>query len=630
MRVALLFSNTLVSNTPGPGAGLAFFGILFCVFLGDWRRSERLRSCLSAIAAALGTIWNFGNLLVLLPGFSQRPAFHVVHALAYSALGFFPAVLLHIWLQQRYRYLCIGGYLLSLGSAILQIREELTTPSLAGQSPLLLIAIGFSSLTIICLCQSLRQPGSQGSEWYLAAAMLLLLPAIFLISHDSSRTRYFHYLGIPLSLLVMLFDFRFLILDALSRFFLKASLMIAGIVLTLFVPLKFPFGAHDPFRAALALVTILGGLIAIAQPSRFVERLETWFLRRRSRFDHILATLRDYPLAEKTGDEYLDHARRSIQALFQCEVGELRDLLQFPELEDSLGPSALRAGSRLRTLNPAIWAEAALPLHFSTGEGRVLLLGPRRGHRPYRHEDFLFLARFGKIIEHHIERRRQLQNQALASHAELRVLQAQINPHFFFNSLNTLYAVISRDNLEARRLVLNLTEVFHYLLRSDRTFVSLKQELAIIDAYLEIEKLRLGPRLTTSIQIEQGLLEAEIPVLSLQPLVENAVKHGVVPYSENGFVGLTVKSEGARLKIEVANTGTFGANRSLSGAGVGLDNVQRRLALCYGFEAKLHISSKKNLTLVCCSMPLSTQVSNGYPKPVMKSTTPSRIMRKTA
>jgi LytS/YehU family sensor histidine kinase len=205
-----------------------------------------------------------------------------------------------------------------------------------------------------------------------------------------------------------------------------------------------------------------------------------------------------------------------------------------------------------------------------------------------------------------------------------------MNPHFFFNSLNTLYATISRDNIEAKRLVLNLAEVFHYLVRSDRTFVSLKQELAIINAYLEIEKLRLGPRLTTSIQIDEDLLEAKIPVLAIQPLVENAVKHGVAPCSNNGFVGLTIKSENARLKIEVSNTGKFGSNRSLNGAGVGLDNVQRRLALCYGFEAELHIFSKENLTLVCCSMPLSIPVSNNRPTPMMKNTVPGDIMGKTA
>ncbi len=625
MRIGSLLGNTL-----GQCAGIVVFSLLFYVFLSDWKRSERLRSGLPTIAAVLGLIWNVGGLLVLYPGFSQDPVFHVLHAFALSALSFFPAVLLHIWLQPRDRYLCIGGYLLSLAAAILQIRAELTKPLLACQAPSLLIAIGFSGLTIICLCQSLRRSRLRWRAGHLAAAMLVLLPAILFISHDASLPGHFYHLGIPLSLFMLRFDFRFIILDALLRFFLRAILVIDGAVLSFVAALKFHFVAHAPFKAALALATILVGLLAIVHSSQLVERLMAWFLRRHSRVNSVLAMLRDYPAAEHSDDEYLNHARCTIEACFECDISEFRDLLQFPELEDCPGTAVLLERSRWPTLKSASWAEAALPLRFSKGDGRVLLLGPRRGHRRYRREDLFSLARFGKIIEQHVERRRQLQNQALASHAELRALQAQINPHFFFNSLNTLYAAISRDNLEARRLVLNLAEVFHYLLRSDRTFVSLKQELAIINAYLEIEKLRLGPRLTTSIQIDEDLLEAEIPLLTVQPLVENAVKHGVAPYSSNGFVSLTVRSENARLKIEVVNTGTFGSNRSLSGAGVGLDNVQRRLALCYGLEAELHISSKENLTLVCCSIPLSIQVSNGRPKPMMKSTVPGRIMRKTA
>src|SRR5262249_21335844 len=159
------------------------------------------------------------------------------------------------------------------------------------------------------------------------------------------------------------------------------------------------------------------------------------------------------------------------------------------------------------------------------------------------------------IVEVQVERKRHLEMQALASKAELRALQAQINPHFLFNSFNTLYGTIARDNSEARRLVLNLADIFRYFLRSDRAFITLEEELKIVKAYLEIESLRLGPKLTTAIQVADDLLKAEIPVLSIQPLVENAVKHGVAPRSAKGFVGLNIWFEDNRLKVQVRNTG---------------------------------------------------------------------------
>ena len=97
------------------------------------------------------------------------------------------------------------------------------------------------------------------------------------------------------------------------------------------------------------------------------------------------------------------------------------------------------------------------------------------------------------------------------SQAELRALQAQINPHFLFNSLNTLYGTIDRGNAEARQLVLNLSDVFRYLLRSDRTFIEIEEEMKIVRAYLEIEKLRLGPKLQAEIQVDDAALHAVFP-----------------------------------------------------------------------------------------------------------------------
>src|SRR5258708_29258111 len=126
MKVDLLFSNTL-----GHCAGIAFFSLLFYLFFIDWKRSERFRSGLSAIAAGLGLIWNVGDLLALAPGFPQD-AFHIRHTVTFSALTFFSAVLLHIWARKYSTSLWIGGYLVRLSARVLQTSAELTAflPSL--------------------------------------------------------------------------------------------------------------------------------------------------------------------------------------------------------------------------------------------------------------------------------------------------------------------------------------------------------------------------------------------------------------------------------------------------------------------------------------------------------------------
>ena len=119
------------------------------------------------------------------------------------------------------------------------------------------------------------------------------------------------------------------------------------------------------------------------------------------------------------------------------------------------------------------------------------------------------------------------------------------------------YGTIDRGNAEARQLVLSLSEVFRYLLRTDRTFIEIEEELKIVRAYLEIEKLRLGPKLRTEIQIDDAALHATIPMLSIQPLVENAVKHGIAPRRGTGFVRLSVTAEGGAISVMVSNSGEF-------------------------------------------------------------------------
>jgi two-component system LytT family sensor kinase len=197
----------------------------------------------------------------------------------------------------------------------------------------------------------------------------------------------------------------------------------------------------------------------------------------------------------------------------------------------------------------------------------------------------------------------------LVSQAELRALQSQIHPHFLFNALNTLYGIIPRDASGARRMLLDLADIFRYFLRTERTYIALEEEMRIVKAYLSIEELRLGGKLRTVIEVDPTALCEFVPVLSIQPLVENAVKHGIASRPEGGTVRIEATRYGAGLRISVHDTGSgFAAFRSAgqepSGeglaqhTGVGLENISKRLNLCYGALSVLSIENTDKGTIV--------------------------------
>jgi two-component system LytT family sensor kinase len=597
-----------LGNTLGHCAGIAIFGILLYLFFLDWRRSGRNRSGMSACVAALMLLWNIGGLAMLAPGLQGNHAVHLLHAISFSALSLVPAVLLHIWLQQRYASLWFSGYVLSSVAVGIHLWDHFTNIISPHCAALTWVAVGFSGLTAIAVVLDFREYRLRRAGSRLVAAMSLLLLAISVVYFETGHARHFHHFGIPLALFVLLVDYRFLLLGAFLRFAVM-SILASGIAFLGFVAqsrLHFiEHAATNQFEAGLAFVCVCIILAAFVKVSNMVERLFTGLFFRRPRVETVLATLRDSLTAQHAEEQYLNHARQTIKTFFECQFSRFQGHLKAQDLEDLPGPVPLLNKSRWPAFLSTPWAEAALPLRFFRGDALLLLLGPRLGRRPYLTDDLALLERFGKIVEEQVERKRHLHMRALASEAEMRALQAQINPHFFFNSLNTLYGTIARTNSEARHLVLNLADVFRYFLRSNRTFITLEEELKIIRAYLEIEALRLGPRLATTIHVDKALLQAEIPVLSIQPLVENAVKYGVAPHSKKGFVRLTVKSQDNHLKVEVVNTGELGSHsRNGPTDGIGLANLRRRLALCYGSESELYISSKDNQTFVGFSIPL--------------------------
>lgn len=165
--------------------------------------------------------------------------------------------------------------------------------------------------------------------------------------------------------------------------------------------------------------------------------------------------------------------------------------------------------------------------------------------------------------------------------AELRALRAQVHPHFLFNTLNTIAALVRENPAEAEETITRLADVFRYALRaSEHAHARLADEIEFVRSYLEIERTRFGPRLRVEERLDPALDKAFVPSLLLQPLVENAVRYAVSPRTEGGTITLgTRREDGSRLVIEVADDGPgMGAAAADSaGTGFGLHSVRTRL-----------------------------------------------------
>jgi sensor histidine kinase YesM len=191
--------------------------------------------------------------------------------------------------------------------------------------------------------------------------------------------------------------------------------------------------------------------------------------------------------------------------------------------------------------------------------------------------------------------------ESLVKETELKMLRSQINPHFLFNSLNSISSLTITDPEKARDMVVKLSEFMRYALsRRDEQPVSLQSELENLRLYLEIEKVRFGDKLTTEENIEAGCFECKIPVLLLQPLYENAVKHGVYESTESVKIITRAKIIDGFIEITISNNYDPAALLK-RGTGTGLLNVTRRLELFYGNSASLKTTKENGIyTVILC------------------------------
>ncbi|PKF63552.1 sensor histidine kinase [Psychromonas sp. psych-6C06] len=200
-----------------------------------------------------------------------------------------------------------------------------------------------------------------------------------------------------------------------------------------------------------------------------------------------------------------------------------------------------------------------------------------------------------KLLSNQILNSRYLEQQTLLSQAELRLLQAQVNPHFLFNALNTISAVIRQDPDKARQLIQHLSQFFRRNLKHNIETVTLEDELKHIHAYLEIELARFSDRLTVNLNIDTPLLMQWVPTFTLQPLVENAIKHGTSTLLEDGIIDVVGYREDDIVVLKVIdNAGTYCLSEKELQAGLGLQIVDKRIKNRFGEQYGLTLSCEAN------------------------------------
>jgi sensor histidine kinase YesM len=253
-------------------------------------------------------------------------------------------------------------------------------------------------------------------------------------------------------------------------------------------------------------------------------------------------------------------------------------LLSFIIVFTVFGPSLVLFGSR--------WLEHT----FSRKELDNVTLVEIEKYTPGASLIFLFLSAtyFITHLIHQSARQKETANraEALAKDVQLKMLRYQINPHFLFNVLNSVYTLIDENTEKAKKLVIDMSEYYRYTLNKQQDTVSIEKEVESIMKYFEIQKTRFEEEFHYEISVNEAIKSVLIPSFLIHLLVENAIKYGTKTEKQRLIVNLSIKMENERLLIKVSNTGKLliekpGGERGIDGTGNGIENLKNRLGLYY-------------------------------------------------
>jgi two-component system, LytTR family, sensor kinase len=579
--------------------GAALYAMLVALLLRRRAHGHRGGDPLAFATGALGLVWNLGGLIAYgIRDLGMGDPHPLLIAISYAALGMLPAVVVHSLLADQSRVQSAGrrsvlllAYLASGSAALAQLTSAITA-STPAYDALRLMTLAYALLAIPLLWMTRRQAATPRAWWILALAMFAI-STLHLANHDGARDSWLveligHHASIPLVLAILYHDYRF----ALADLFLKRALTLfalVGISSLLWIGVAEPLIAHtggvgDPLTVGAIL--ILWVATALAYPS--ILRGSTWLvdriLLRRVDFEVFLTDLSLETERAEEVEPLLDAVSRRLAPALAAQTVTWRNSA------DPAPPRGLR------------------PVGLPTAEEPryVFDVGPLYAGRRLMSDDLQMLERAAAIVARRIDSLRIIHERCeqetreqeiskLAAEAELRALRAQINPHFLFNALNTVRYLVDTAPDRAASTLLRLTALLRSVLRTGDSAVQLSEELELIQHYLEIERERFEERLIVEIDVPEEMQKVTVPPLLLQPLVENAIKHGIAPSRSGGrlLIRGEIAGDGALL-LEVRNSGA--AYSEIAHArgrnhGVGLSNLEQRLQRLFGSRAEFTIAA---------------------------------------
>lgn len=586
------FNAAMLVNLLGFSIGIALFGLLGAMVFRHGRSSETSSVNLLLLAtSALGLLWNIGELIVVIGrDFGSVPDTPWLTAASYSALGFLPSVVVHsaqsetgktkipVWL----------AYALSIFSMLMHFRAAFSGEVVPSTVALQAHTIGAITLAAILLFVNFRDSIGQKMVW--AAALLVFAVSSLHLSAPRTESSWLiemvaHQSSLPLALTILYQNFRFAFADlflkrALSLIFV--ALLAFGLYVVVAAPLLGYHESHDR-NDVFAITVILTLWIATAITYPLLHRFAEWLV------DRVVLQRGDYDSLRKELSVKLESSD-SVEDVLNVTTAELSQIL-----------TARRSQWRERSAKEGTVPNSTVVRVRTVEEPEFeIVLGEFAGGRKLLSDETAMLESVSRTAARRVDSirvtseryEREIKEQEyakLAAEAQLKALRSQINPHFLFNALTTIGYLIEASPTKAMQTLLHLTKLLRGVLSTTGEFSTLGDEISLIENYLDIERARFEERLEVEIDVPNELRQIRIPALIIQPLVENAIKHGISNNKAGGTVAISARAEGDSLKLLVSDSGSNRHLRPVGKTGVGLNNIRERLSSYYGDAASFSL-----------------------------------------
>ncbi|HEV7646465.1 MAG TPA: histidine kinase [Pyrinomonadaceae bacterium] len=601
------FNAASLVNLLGFTVGVALYGLLLAMVIRHRQASEKFRPDLLLLTAAvLGILWNVGELFTFIrQDFNHTEVSPLLTAISFSALGFLPSVVVHSSQRgnSKARLLTFVAYALSAFAAVLYLESAILYGVAPSNLALQVLTYGSLALLVGLLFFTFRK--SLERKLVLASALGVFAVSALHLSGGAEERSWLielvaHQCSLPLALALLLQDFRF----AFADLFLKRALSLMLVSLAAFglyvfigVPLLSLHEEHarnDVQPTGIMLALWVATALAYPKLHQFAVWLVDKVVLRRANYAVLRSEIAAYIEQTESIEEILDHVCRSLSVALTAHSAIWEEAMEPAENGAAVNATAFYA----EVFIPAVEAPYYKIILQDFLGGRNLLSDEVEVLESIalisaRRIDVLRVTR-----QRHEQEMREQEFSKLATEAQLTSLRSQINPHFLFNALTTIGYLIQTAPDKAFGTLMRLTKLLRSLLSSTEEFCALGEEIKLIQAYLEIEQARFEERLEVEIAVAKDLENIRVPSLILQPLVENAIKHGISKMARGGRVEISARlensGENVNLMLSVKDTGAGIDTAELPGRRkerIGLNNIEQRLRSYYGAKATLEIES---------------------------------------